>query len=123
MLQKRNKISDLSSSTVSKIVHRDQFQCFPLDQVSLEMVLPQTDVRSSLQSWVEEKSSKGIPPTRAMIRKQAAILGASAWLQDSDGNACGPKPGAFEWQNACLIEKPTLGMMNLLKLAYMLECV
>ena len=52
----------------------------------------------------------GIPPTLPMIRKKAAILGASAWLQDNHGNAWGPKLGTFECQSAPLIEAPHLGI-------------
>ena len=57
-----------------------------------------------------------------MIRKKAAILGASAWLHDNNVNACNSKPGIPEWQSASLIEKPTLGMRQLSELASTLQC-
>ena len=115
--QPRNKISDLPSSTVSKIVHQDRYLFTPDAAPPLETTTPRVDVRGALQSWSEEKVIEGIPPTRLMLRKKAAIIGASGWLQDSGGHPRRSNSGTSEWQSASLIGMATQGNCQLMHIS------
>lgn len=100
--QPRNKMGDLPSSTVSKIVHQDRYLFTPEHVPPLETTTTPVDVWGALQSWSEEKVIEGTPPTRLMLRKKAAIIGASGWLQDNGGHAHRSNSGTSEWESASL---------------------
>lgn len=82
------------TSTVSKIVHQSYFQEFSVakdhttftSQDASRLPTQRLDTKCALSEWFQDSHSAGIPITRAMIRKQAAIVAANAWKQNNQSN-------------------------------------
>lgn len=83
------------TSTVSKIVHQSYFQEFSVakdhttftSQDASRLPTQRLDTQCALSEWFQDSHSAGIPITRAMIRKQAAIVAANTWKQNNQSNA------------------------------------
>lgn len=79
------------TSTVSKIVHQSYFQEFSVakghttftSQDASRLPTQRLDTQCALSEWFQDSHSAGIPITRAMIRKQAAIVAANTWKQNN----------------------------------------
>lgn len=84
----------IERSTVSKIVHQSYFQEFSVakdhttftSQDASRLPTQRLDTQCALSEWFQDSHSAGIPITRAMIRKQAAIVAANAWKQNNQSN-------------------------------------
>lgn len=82
------------NSTVSKIVHQSYFQEFSVakdhttftSQDASGLQTQRLDTQCALSEWFQDSHNAGIPITRAMIRKQAAVLAANAWKQNNQSN-------------------------------------
>ena len=87
------------SSTVSKIVHQDQYQSVPNERYQAppsypesphEPPIPTLEAQTALDHYYQDSQRKGLSVTRAMLRKQAAIFAAKTWLEKSDQGAGAP---------------------------------
>ena len=77
-------------STVSKIVHQSQYEdvssenhhAAPAQDSKSPNQAQCLDAQQALVDWIKDQQQKGIPLTRAIVRKKAAIFAAMAWSQN-----------------------------------------
>ena len=77
-------------STVSKIVHRSQYEdvstenfyAAPTHNSNSPNQGQCLDAQQALKEWVKDQHQKGVPLNRAMVRKKAAVFAAMAWSQN-----------------------------------------
>lgn len=89
-VEARSRGTNPLSSTVSKIVHSPQYGTnldIPLERSSNRpsRTISRLYAETTLQHWVTENQQNGRIITRAMLRKKAAIVAATAWMQRRAG--------------------------------------